>query len=81
MEKRLSHSQAVHHSHEHSARVKDLEAAVNSEREDAASTGKQLRAARAELFSCKAEHQKEAAESQTRLSECQGELAACQREV
>lgn len=81
VEKRLCYSQAVHDSHEHGARVNDLEAALESEKEVTASTDKQLRAVQADLMCCKDEHQKSVAESQQQLSACQAELAACQREV
>eukprot|EP00892_Ulva_mutabilis_P009621 jgi/Ulvmu1/7030/UM033_0089.1 len=81
VEKRLSYGQAMHDSHEHRARIKDLEAEVKREKELVASADKELHAAQAELLSCKAEHQKEVAESQLQLTACQTELAACQREM
>lgn len=65
----------------HSTRVKDLEAAVKSEKEVAATTERQLHAAQAELLRCKAEHQKDAADQQLQLRLCQGELDASRREV
>lgn len=81
VEKQLSCSQAVIDTEKHSARVKDLEAAVSSEKEVTAATERQLHNVQAELLSCKAEHQKHDADQQRQLCFCQGELDACRREV